>query len=100
MLARELKRLGASRIILNRKLREAVLDAVAGGLSLSAIAASCGHGKLDHRGRRAGESSWVCRRIGLFGDAGSAPTPWVHTDVLALIARRGLGVAPHEVELA
>ncbi|MEA2356627.1 MAG: hypothetical protein QOD61_2756, partial [Solirubrobacteraceae bacterium] len=25
--------------------------------------------------------------------------PWVHTDVLALIARNGLGLAPHEVEL-
>jgi hypothetical protein len=27
------------------------------------------------------------------------PTPWVHSDVLALIARDGLGISPREVEL-
>jgi hypothetical protein len=27
------------------------------------------------------------------------PTPWVSSDVLALIAREGLGLAPREVEL-
>jgi hypothetical protein len=27
------------------------------------------------------------------------PTPWGHSDVLALIARNGLGVAPRDVEL-
>jgi len=27
------------------------------------------------------------------------PTPWVHSDVLALIARRGLGLSPREVEV-
>jgi hypothetical protein len=26
-------------------------------------------------------------------------TPWVHSDVLGLIARNGLGISPHEVEL-
>jgi hypothetical protein len=26
-------------------------------------------------------------------------TPWVHTDVLALIARNGLGLSPYEVEV-
>jgi hypothetical protein len=97
----ELRRLGASPIVLNRRLREAVLDASARqGLSLSSIALACGRSKLDRRGRHSGETSWLARRVGLVSDdTARRPTPWVHSDVLALIARNGLGIAPHEVEL-
>ncbi|MGI8803510.1 MAG: hypothetical protein ACR2KV_15330 [Solirubrobacteraceae bacterium] len=95
----ELRRLGASPIVLNRRLREAVIDASARrGLSLSAIALACGRAKLDRRGRHSGETSWLARRVGLLPE-GRRPNPWVHSDVLALIARNGLGLAPHEVEL-
>jgi hypothetical protein len=97
----ELRRLGTSPIVLNRRLREAVVDAsIRRGLSLSAIALACGRVKYDQRGRRSGETSWLARRVGLLNDEGTRrPTPWVHTDVLGLIARNGLGIAPHEVEL-
>jgi hypothetical protein len=97
----ELRRLGASPIVLNRRLREAVIDAsIRRGLSFSAIALACGRTKYDRRGRRSGETSWLARRIGLLGDdAVRRPSPWVHSDVLGLIARDGLGLAPHEVEL-
>jgi hypothetical protein len=27
------------------------------------------------------------------------PTPWIHSQTLALIARDGLGGCPHEIEL-
>jgi hypothetical protein len=97
----ELRRLGSSRIVLNRLLREAVLEAITcRGVTLSSIALACGRSKRDKRGRRSGETSWLSRRIGLLPDGGrSRPNPWVHSDVLGLIARQGLGVAPHEVEL-
>ena len=96
----QLKRLCTSPIVLNRGLREAVLAAVQNGLSMSEIAIRCGRVKLDARGRQSGETSWLGRRIGVLAEAGRrAPTPWVSSDVLALIARRGLHVAPREVEL-
>ncbi len=97
----ELRRLCASPIVLNRRLREAVVEASARrGISLSSIALACGRAKLDCRGRHSGETSWLARRVGLLpDDASRRPNPWVHTDVLALIARNGLGIAPHEVEL-
>jgi len=97
----ELKRLLASPIVLNRGLREAVLAATQrDGLTLSEIAIRCGRVKRDPNGRESGETSWLARRIGVLADSGrSAPTPWVHTSVLALIARRGLGVSPREVEV-
>jgi len=97
----ELRRLGASPIVLNRRLREAVLDAsLRRGVSLSSIALACGRAKIDRRGRHSGETSWLARRVGLLPDDGARrPNPWVHSDVLALIARNGLGIAPHEVEL-
>jgi hypothetical protein len=51
------------------------------------------------RGRESGETSWLARRIGQLPEAGQPrPTPWVHNDVLALIARDGLGISPREVE--
>lgn len=98
----ELDRLSSSRVVLNRRLREAVLTAVEGSdLSMSEIALRCGRTKRDRRGVLSGETTWLARRIGLVGDGGaSQPSPWVHSDVLALIARSGLGVAPREVELA
>ncbi len=70
------------------------------GISASEIAIRCGRVKRDSRGNVTGETSWLARRIGLAPEGGgSTPTPWVHSDVLGLIARRGLGVSPREVEL-
>ena len=100
-LAIELRRIESSPIVLNRGLREAVLEAVReNGVSLSAIAMSCGRIKHDRRGNGSGETSWLGRRVGLLASSpGARPNPWVHSDTLALIARQGLGVAPREVEL-
>jgi hypothetical protein len=99
-LASELDRLASSPIVLNRALRRAVQRAVADGISLSLIAMRCGRVKRDSRGNVSGETSWLGRRLGLLPEGGaSRPTPWIHSDVLALIARRGLGISPREVEL-
>jgi hypothetical protein len=99
-LSAELERLAASPIVLNRLLRRAVERAVADGMSLSLIAMRCGRIKHDARGNVSGETSWLGRRLGLLPEGGGTrPTPWIHSDVLALIARRGLGISPHEVEL-
>lgn len=100
-LRNEFERLCESPVVLNRGLREAVLHAIGRrGLSMSEIAFRCGMVKRDRRGRISGETSWVARRIGLMPEGGeNAITPWVHIDVLATIARKGLGVSPREVEL-
>jgi len=100
-LSLELRRIESSPIVLNRRLREAVLEAVSErGVSFSAIAMACGRVKHDSRGNDSGETSWLARRVGLLPcGPGSGPNPWVHTDTLALIARNGLGIAPREVEL-
>ncbi len=100
-LATELTRVLCSPIVLNRGLREAVLMSVKRGeTTMSEIAIRCGRLKRGARGSRSGETSWLARRIGLLPEGGRrVPTPWVHTDVLALIARDGLGIAPREVEL-
>jgi len=97
----QLRCLDASRIVLNRGLREAVLAAVQKqGLSMSEIAMRCGHFKYDARGNISGETSWLARRIGKLPEgAQSVPTPWIHSETLALIARRGLRIPPREVEL-
>lgn len=97
----ELLRLNASRTVLNRGLREAVLARVRhDSLSMSEIALRCDRVKHDSRGGVSGETSWLARRLGLAAEApGFAPTPWVHSDVLALIARSGLGISPREVEI-
>lgn len=97
----ELARVLESPIVLNRRLREVVLGRVAGGeLSMSEIAIRCGRVKRDRHGNVSGETSWLARRLGLLAEGGQgAPTRWIHTDVLALIAREGLGIAPREVEL-
>jgi hypothetical protein len=97
----ELERMDASRIVLNRGLRLAVLSAVgAEGLSMSQIAIRCGRVKYDANGNASGETSWLARRVGLLPEGGgSTPTPWIHSEVLGLIARQGLGISPREVEL-
>jgi hypothetical protein len=102
LLARELDQLERSPLVLNRALREAVQRRVRSGeLSLSCIAARCGRGKHSSTGLRIGDTTWLQRRLGVLPEHGSSePTPWIHTDVLALIARDGLGVEPREVELA
>jgi hypothetical protein len=101
VLRAELKRVLHSPIVLNRAVREAVMERVAGGeVSLSEIAIRCGRIKRDSAGNESGETSWLGRRLGLLPEGGkSSPTPWIHSDVLALIARDGLGIPPREVEL-
>jgi hypothetical protein len=96
----EFQRLLRSPIVLNRKLRETVLAlSAAQDLSMSEIAIRCGRIKRDRGGNISGETSWLARRLGILPEGGrEAPTPWIHSDVLALIARRGLGVSPREVE--
>jgi hypothetical protein len=67
---------------------------------MSEIAIRCGRIKRDGRGNESGETSWLARRLGLLPEGGhDAPTPWIHSEVLALIARDGIGVSPREVEL-
>ncbi|MBA3807248.1 MAG: hypothetical protein H0X28_02450 [Solirubrobacterales bacterium] len=102
VLEAELVRVRESPIVLNRRLREAVLAHVANERrSMSEIARLCGRVKRDRKGNESGETSWLARRVGLLAEGGrGAPTPWVHSDVLALIARRGLGLTPREVEVA
>jgi hypothetical protein len=97
----ELERLNASEIVLNRGLREAVQRKIAyGELSMGQIAMRCGRFNGDKRSPKSGDTSWLARRIGQLREKGqNGPTPWVHTDVLALIARAGLGIAPREIEL-
>jgi hypothetical protein len=101
VLRAELARVQASPIVLNRRLREVVLATVERQeLSMSEIAIRCGRVKRDRRGNESGETSWLARRLGLLPEGGeSTPTPWIHSDVLGLIARHGLGVSPREVEL-
>ncbi len=100
MLRAELVRVRESPIVLNRALREAVLAAIErDSLSLSEIAMRCGRVKRDASGNESGETSWLARRLGLLPEGGrDRPTRWIHVDVLALIARDGLGVSPREVE--
>jgi hypothetical protein len=102
VLRAELARVQNSPIVLNRGLREAALASIQRHqLSMSEIAIRCGRVKRDRRGNVSGETSWLARRLGLLPEGGQgAPTPWIHSDVLALIARRGLGISPREVELA
>ncbi len=97
----ELRRLDDSSIRLNRRLREAVQRTVArGDVTLSEIALRCGRLKRDRRGNVSGETSWLMRRIGVLPEGGeTTPTPWIHSDTLALIAREGLGAYPNEIEL-
>jgi hypothetical protein len=101
VLRAELARVQQSPIVLNRRLREVVLEHVAcGELSMSEIAVRCGRVKRDRKGNQSGETSWLARRLGLVPEGGQhTPTPWIHSDVLALIARSGLGISPREVEL-
>lgn len=69
------------------------------GESLSEIAIRCGRIRRNRDGSASGETSWLSRRVGLSAEGGqSDATPWVHSDVLALIARDGLNLSPVEVE--
>ncbi len=97
----ELQRLEGSILVLNRGLREAVLTAVKHrGMTMSEIALRCGRTRRDRSGRANGETSWLARRIGQAPESGDEhASPWVQSDVLALIAREGLRVCPCEVEL-
>jgi hypothetical protein len=100
-LAGELERLYRSRTVLNRPLREAVQAAVADGLSLSQIATRCGRPKSRRAQPHVGDTSWLGRRIGLLPEARrEEPSPWIDADVLAVIARDGLGIDPRHVEPA
>jgi hypothetical protein len=101
VLRAELARVQASPIVLNRGLREATLKVLRREhLSMSEIAMRCGRVKVDSYGNQSGETSWLARRLGMLPEAGQGtPTPWIHSDVLALIARRGLSISPREVEL-
>lgn len=101
VLRSELERLRESPIVLNRKLRQTVLAAIERHeLSLSEMAIRCGRVKRNSKGHTSGESSWLARRVGILPESGSSRrTPWIHSDVLALIARNGLGISPREVEL-
>jgi hypothetical protein len=102
VLRAELSRVEESPIVLNRRLRETVLAATERqGLSMSEVAIRCGRIKRDCAGNESGETSWLARRLGLLPEGGRpSPTPWIHSDVLALIARDGLGVSPREVEVS
>jgi hypothetical protein len=97
----ELTRVLESPIILNRRLRELVVRTVGrDGVSMSEIAVRCGRTKRDRAGNHSGDTSWLARRLGLLPEGGhSTPTPWIHTEVLGLIARRGLSVTPREAEV-
>jgi hypothetical protein len=97
----ELERIQESPIVLNRRLRQAVLAAIEHReLSMSEIAIRCGRVKRDSKGNESGETSWLARRLGILPEGGAnRRTPWIHSDVLALIARNGLGISPREVEL-
>jgi hypothetical protein len=97
----EYRWLCTSPVVLNRALREAVLQAIdRDQLSMSEIALRCGVLKRDRQGNSRGETSWLARRVGLMPEGGAKrTTPWIHSDVLALIARKGLRVSPHEVEV-
>jgi hypothetical protein len=101
VLRAEMQRVNSSPIVLNRGLRMVALATIEReGLSLSEIAIRCGRVKRDCKGNESGETSWLARRLGILPEGGrSAPTPWIHSNVLALIARDGLGVSPREVEL-
>ena len=67
---------------------------------MSEIARRCGRVKRDSRGNESGEASWLGRRIGLLPETGPAGRlPGCTATCSGLIARRGLGLSPHEVEL-
>ena len=101
VLRAELQRVQHSPIVLNRKLRQVVLATIEREhLSMSEIAIRCGRVKRDASGNESGETSWLARRLGILPEGGrDMPTPWIHSDVLGLISRQGLGISPREVEL-
>jgi hypothetical protein len=101
VLCAQLRCIEKGRVVLNRRLREAVHDAVdQRELTLSEIAISCGRLRRRSQDCSRPDTTWVRRRIGDACDTTTGrPTAWVSSDVLALIAREGLGVDPREVEV-
>jgi hypothetical protein len=99
-LAGEIRRMRNSAMVLNRLLREHVQAEVARGTSLRELAHRCGRVQRNRTGIECGEAAWIARRVGLITEASLAtPNHWIHSNVLALIAREALGVNPGEVEL-
>ena len=100
-LGAELGRLRASPIVLNRKLREAVLAAIErDGRSVSEIALRCGRVKRDRKGNISGETSWLARRLGLAAESGAArPHAAGSTATCSPSSPARLGLSPREVEL-
>lgn len=100
-LAAQLARVEVMAVVLNRGLREALLYATTTtDLTISEVAIRCGRVKHRRDGRISGETSWLARRVGLAADSATGkPTPWVRPQTLALIARKGLHLAPAEVEI-
>jgi hypothetical protein len=100
-LLEESQRLQDSAIVLNRGLREAVQRELRfGTVTMSDIAARCGRFRSGAPGNGGGDSTWLARRIGEVPESGEQrPCPWIRSELLALIARDGLGVNPREVEL-
>ncbi len=88
-LRKELDRLAESPTVLNRELRREVQRRVKHGeVSMSEIAMRCGRIQRDARGNIRGETHWLARRIGEMPEAGKQkPGPWMHSDVLGLVAR-------------
>ncbi len=97
----EFERLCTSPIVLNRGLREAVLDAVERrGMTMSEIALRCGIVKRDRHGNPSGETSWLARRVGLMPEGGARSTNSLDPQRRACRNRAsGLGISPREVEL-
>lgn len=100
-LRKELDRLAKSPIVLNRQLRHEVQRRVERGeVSMNEIAIRCGRVRRGSRNNGSGDTTWLARRIGEKPDPiTKKPTPWIHTEVLAIIARDGLGISPREAEL-
>jgi hypothetical protein len=100
-LREEAQRLDDSAIVLNRGLREALQQEVRlGTVTMGDIAARCGRFRSSAPGSTAGDARWLARRIGEVPEGGEQrPCPWIRNELLALIARDGLGVSPREVEL-
>ncbi len=97
----EAQRLDDSAIVLNRGLREAIQRELRlGTVTMSDIAARCGRFRDRPPGSCAGDTTWLARRVGEVPEGGQQrPCPWIRSELLALIARDGLGVSPREVEL-
>lgn len=98
VLRRQQARLASSRLVLNRKLREAVQAEMRRGTTLAEIAARCGRTRSAASGRLIGEGAWVARRVGLSRVGQAAAHRWIDHDVLAEVAD-AIGLTPDDPEL-